>query len=180
MFCLYIIWNIHILIIFQCFTLGKVSFLIEGEILPICVSCSVMHNSLWPHGLQFARLLCPWNSPGKNTGMGCHFLLQGIFLTQGSNPGLLHCKQILYHLRYQGALIFKHLSYFNFDILIFWKFCFYVIWNIHILHYFSVFYTVKKIFFLIAGEILPVTSSNVSKFIFMINSSIFLSVSTKF
>ena len=37
-----------------------------------------------------ARLLCPWNSPGKNTGVGCHALLQGIFLTQGSNPYLLH------------------------------------------------------------------------------------------
>ena len=35
------------------------------------------------------RLPCPWDSPGKNTGVGCHFLLQGIFLTQGSNPGLL-------------------------------------------------------------------------------------------
>ena len=38
-----------------------------------------------------------WNSPGKCTGMGCHALLQGIFPTQGSNPGLLHCRQILYH-----------------------------------------------------------------------------------
>ena len=44
------------------------------------------------------RLLCPWNSPGKHTGVGCHSLLQGIFLTQGSNPGLLCCRQILYHL----------------------------------------------------------------------------------
>ena len=42
--------------------------------------------------------LCSWNSPGKNTGVGCCFLLQGIFLTQGSNLGLLHCRQILYHL----------------------------------------------------------------------------------
>ena len=42
------------------------------------------------------RLFCPWDSPGKNTGVGCHALLQGIFLTQGSNPGL-HCRQILYH-----------------------------------------------------------------------------------
>ena len=41
------------------------------------------------------RLLCPWNSPGKNTGVGSHFLLQGNFLTQGSNPRLLHCRQIL-------------------------------------------------------------------------------------
>ena len=44
-----------------------------------------------------ARLLCPWDSPGKNTGAGCHFLLQGIFLTQGLNPSLPHCGQILYH-----------------------------------------------------------------------------------
>ena len=42
----------------------------------VCVSHSVMSNSLWPHALQPARLLCPWNSPGKNTGVGCHFLLQ--------------------------------------------------------------------------------------------------------
>ena len=43
-----------------------------------------------PHGLQPTRLLCPWDSPGKNTGVGCHALLQGIFQTQGSNPCLLH------------------------------------------------------------------------------------------
>ena len=41
--------------------------------------------SSWPHGLQPARLLCPWGFPGKNTGGGCHFLVQGIFTTQGSN-----------------------------------------------------------------------------------------------
>ena len=44
------------------------------------------------------RFLCPWDSPGKNIGVGSHFLLQGIFWTQESNPGLLHCRQILYHL----------------------------------------------------------------------------------
>ena len=43
-------------------------------------------------------LLCPWDSPGKNTEMSCHFLLQGISPAQGSNPGLLHCRQILYPL----------------------------------------------------------------------------------
>ena len=43
-----------------------------------------------PHGLQPTRLLCPWDSPGKNTEAGCHFLLQGIFLTQGSKWCLLH------------------------------------------------------------------------------------------
>ena len=46
--------------------------------------------------------LCPWNSPGMNTGVGSHSLLQGIFPTQGSNPGLLHCRQILYCLSHQG------------------------------------------------------------------------------
>ena len=50
----------------------------------------VMFDSLRPHGLQPARLLCPWDSPGKNTGAGCYFLLQGIFPTQGSNMGLPH------------------------------------------------------------------------------------------
>ena len=50
-----------------------------------------------------ARLLCSWNSPGKNNGVDYHFFLQGIFLTQGSNPGLLRCRQILYHLSHQGS-----------------------------------------------------------------------------
>ena len=50
---------------------------------------SVMSNSLQPHGLQPARLFCPWKSPGKNTGVGCHFLLQVIFPTQGQNSCLV-------------------------------------------------------------------------------------------
>ena len=69
------------------------------EALCVCVSCSVVSNSLWPHGLRPVRLLCPWNSPGKNTGVGCHSLLQELFLTQGSNPRLLwlwHHRWILY------------------------------------------------------------------------------------
>ena len=49
------------------------------------------------------RLLCPWDSLGKNTGVGCHFFLQGIFPTQGSNPGLLQYRQILYHVSHQGS-----------------------------------------------------------------------------
>ena len=48
-------------------------------------------------------LLHPRDFPSKNTGMGCHFLLQGIFPTQGSNPGLLHCRQTLYHLSHQWS-----------------------------------------------------------------------------
>ena len=66
-----------------------------------CVSCSVVSDSLRPHGLQPARL-CPWNSSGKNTGVGSHSLLQGFFLTQESNPGLLHCRLIPYHLSHHG------------------------------------------------------------------------------
>ena len=50
---------------------------------------SLSPDSLWPHGLQPTRLLCPWDFPGKNTEVGCHFLLQGIFPTQGSKPCLL-------------------------------------------------------------------------------------------
>ena len=49
-----------------------------------------MSDSLQPFGLQPARLLCPRDFPGKNTGVGCYFLLQGIFLTQGSNLHLLY------------------------------------------------------------------------------------------
>ena len=49
------------------------------------------------------RLLCPWNSPGQNTGVGSCSLLQGIFPTQGLNPGLPHCRQTLYHLSQQGS-----------------------------------------------------------------------------
>ena len=74
-------------------------------ILPV-LSCSAMSDSLRPHGLLPIRLLCPWNSPGKNTGVGCQALLQGIFLTQGSNPGLRHCRQILYHLSHKESLLF--------------------------------------------------------------------------
>ena len=59
------------------------------------LSPSVVSDSLQTYGLQPARLLCLWNSPGTNTELGCHFLLEGIFLTQGLNPCLLcllHCQ----------------------------------------------------------------------------------------
>ena len=61
-------------------------------------SCSVMSNCLPPHGLY-----SPWNSPGQNTGVGSLSLLQGLLPTQGSNQGLLHCRQLLYHLSHQGS-----------------------------------------------------------------------------
>ena len=49
------------------------------------------------------RLLCPWDSSGKNTGVGCHFFLQEIFQSKGSNPCLLYCRQILYLLSHRGS-----------------------------------------------------------------------------
>ena len=72
-------------------------------------SRSVMSSSLGPDGLQPTRLLGPWDFPGMNTRMGCHFLLQGIFPTQGSNPGLPHCRQTLYRPSYQGSQLIKNL-----------------------------------------------------------------------
>ena len=56
---------------------------------------SVVSDSLWPHGRYPTRFLRPWDSLGKNTGVDCHFLLQGIFPNQGSNPGLPHWRQTL-------------------------------------------------------------------------------------
>ena len=67
------------------------------------VSHSVMSDSLQPHGLWPSRLLCSWDSPGKNTGVDSHSLLQGIFPTQGSNPDLPHCSQIPYYLSHQAS-----------------------------------------------------------------------------
>ena len=76
-----------------------------------CVSRSVVSDSLPRYGQQPTRLLCPWDSPGKNTGVGSHSLLQGIFPTQGSNAGLPHFWQILYHLSHQGSLQCKIKSF---------------------------------------------------------------------
>ena len=67
-------------------------------------SRSVVSDSLRPHGLY-----SPWNSSGQNIGVGSLSLLQGIFLTQGSNPGLPHCRRILYQLSHKTA-VFSHNS----------------------------------------------------------------------
>ena len=61
-------------------------------------SCSVMSDCLWSHGLY-----SPWDSPGQNTGVGSLSLLQGIFQTQGLNPGFRHCRQILSRLSHKGG-----------------------------------------------------------------------------
>ena len=88
---------------------GKVSFWVlfvlnlnEGCCCAV-LSCSVVSDSFRPSGLYPTRLLCSWNSSGKNTGVVCHALLQGIFPTQGLNPGLPHCRQIFYCLSHQGS-----------------------------------------------------------------------------
>ena len=72
-------------------------FLLENE----SESYSVMSDSLWPHGLY-----SPWNSPGQNTGVGSLSLLQGIFPTQGLNPGLPHCRRIFYQLSHKGSPLY--------------------------------------------------------------------------
>ena len=63
----------------------------------------VMSDSVPPHGLYPDGILCPWNFPGKNTGMGCHVLLQGIFPTQGSNFQLLYWQIASLPLRQLGS-----------------------------------------------------------------------------
>ena len=63
----------------------------------------VVYSSSRPFGLQPTRLLCPWDFSGKDTGAGCHFLLQGIFPAHGLSPHLLNWRQILYHWATRGA-----------------------------------------------------------------------------
>ena len=78
-------------------------------------SCSVMPSSLQGHELWPASLLCLWDFKGKNAGVSSHSLLQGIFPTQESNPGLLHYRQILYPLSHQGSLsllVYRKTIYF--------------------------------------------------------------------
>ena len=88
----------------------------------VCVlSCSVMSNSLRSHGLWSRSLLCPWNFPGKITGVGCHFLLQETFWTQESNPcllQLLHWQMDSLPLHHLGSprdinFIFKNICYYK-------------------------------------------------------------------
>ena len=81
--------------------------------------CSVVSDSLRPHGLYPTRLICPWNFPGKNTGVGCHFLFQGIFLTQGLNLHLLHwqaswnAKDILLNFSKPAPFFIAHWSFWS-------------------------------------------------------------------
>ena len=91
------------LMTFKFYTMNTIPFIffstlyMHAQLLQSCLTF------FWPRGLWPARLLCLWDSPGKNTGLGFHPLLQGIFHTRGSNLGLLHCRQILYCLSHQGS-----------------------------------------------------------------------------
>ena len=89
---------------------GSITTQRDGEGLEVggdvCMCCAVlshpvMSDSFQPYRLQPAEFLCPWKSPGENSGVSSLSLLQGIFLTQKLNQGLLHCRQILYQLSYQ-------------------------------------------------------------------------------
>ena len=89
-------------------------FQIYGMYLCVCVSRSVVSDSLQPYGLQSTRLFCSWNSLGKNTRVGCHFLLQGIFPAQGLNPRLLRWQVDSLPLSHQGSpMKLSQLSYLN-------------------------------------------------------------------
>ena len=87
------------------FTKMQVTLCVHAKSLQLC-------STLQRYGLQPARLLCPWNSPGKNTDVGSHSLLQEIFLTQRLNWELLHCRQFLHIWATREALILlKHLNF---------------------------------------------------------------------
>ena len=83
--------------------LKKKHFFFLMVLMKVSVSHLVESNSLQPPELGPARLLYPWNSLDKNTGVGSYSFLPGMFLTQGSNLALPHCRQSLYHLSHQGS-----------------------------------------------------------------------------
>ena len=78
--------------------------MLDGLVAKLCPTLmtpwTVAHQTLLPHGIF----------PGKNTGVYCHFLFQGIFPTQGSNLGLLHCRKILYQMSHQGSPIYIYID----------------------------------------------------------------------
>ena len=75
------------------------------------LSCSVVSDSLRPHGLLPTRLLCPWISPGRNTGVNCHSLLQRIFLMEGIKPASPALQAVSLQSKLQGSYKGKCLYY---------------------------------------------------------------------
>ena len=80
----------------------------------MCLVASFASDSLEPQRVYYSSpgSSVHGDSPGKNTGVGCHTLLQGIFPTQGLNPGLLYCRSLLYHLSHQGSLCIFHSEFY--------------------------------------------------------------------
>ena len=90
----------------------------------VSVSHIVTSNSLWPHDCSPPGSSAHGiNAPGKNTGVGCHSLLQGIFPTQRSNLGLPHCRQIFYHLSHQGNPSHKGTEAKSIHLPVYWECC---------------------------------------------------------
>ena len=79
----------------------EVSDTVEYECCAI-ISCSVVSDSVTPMDNSLLGSSVHGDSPGKNIGVGCHNLIQGIFPAQRENPGFLHCRRVLYHLSHQG------------------------------------------------------------------------------
>ena len=78
--------------------------LLLHKLIVVMVLVALSCPTLWCLRLSLIRLLCSWNSPGQNTGVGSHSVLQGVFPIQGLNLGLLYCMQILYCWSYQRSL----------------------------------------------------------------------------
>ena len=103
----------------SCIKLALAIYFTYGNVnVPCVLGRSLVSDSLRPHGLSLPGSSVHGDSPGKNTGVGCHALLQGIFPTQRSNSGLRHGSQILYHLSHQGrtsftAVLSNHPTFFS-------------------------------------------------------------------
>ena len=114
-------WILPLLLFLWCWQLRWSCVRILYSIECVWCVCSAGPNSLLPHRLQSIRkFLCPWNFPGKNTGVVCHFLLQGIFLTQGSNPcflHLLHWQADSFQLSPLGSPIYTEYSVWTFKVI---------------------------------------------------------------
>ena len=87
----------------------SVDYLAEHEVKSL--SCPQLFVTPWT--VACTKLLHPWDFLGKSTGVGCRFLLQGIFPTQGLNPGLPHCRQTLYHVSHQGSIVVEWSPYYT-------------------------------------------------------------------
>jgi len=87
---------------------------IQNDLTSLWFSRYIVSDSCDPMELQPTGILCLWDFPGKITEVGCHFLFQEIFLTQGLNPNFLHCRRIIYWPSYQGSLWFLYQSIIGF------------------------------------------------------------------